>query len=93
MRNLGLVEKTEGGVYLPKKNVDVEVVSDFVSVLGMMLPRFFFYSVLFTTMLITFLVVYPLSADPQTVVALVFGLTASIIFWVETLRVMRRRPF
>ncbi len=93
LRNLGLVEKTEGGVYLPKKNVDVEVVSDFVSVLGMMLPRFFFYSVLFTTMLITFLVVYPLSADPQTVVALVFGLTASIIFWVETLRVMRRRPF
>jgi len=93
LRSLGLVEKTEDGTYAPKKNVDVEVVSDFVNVLGMMLPRFFFYSVLFTTMLITFLVVYPLRPDPQTVIALVFGLTAAIIFWVETLRVMRRKPF
>ncbi|MEM2124901.1 MAG: winged helix-turn-helix domain-containing protein [Candidatus Methanosuratincola sp.] len=93
LRNLGIVEKTGEGAYVPKKDVDVEVVSDFVRVLGMMLPRFFFYSVFFTTMLITFLIVYPLRSDPQTVVALVFGLTASMIFWAETLRVMRRRPF
>jgi len=93
LRNLGLVEKTGEGAYAPKKDVDVEVVSDFVRILGMMLPRFFFYSVLFTTMLITFLIVYPLRPDPQTVVALVFGLTACTIFWVETLRVMKRRPF
>ncbi|MBC7120780.1 MAG: helix-turn-helix transcriptional regulator [Candidatus Methanosuratus sp.] len=91
--NLGLVEKTDDGSYVPKKNIDAEVVSDFVRMFGMMLPRFFFYAILFTTMLITFLAVYPLRPDPQTVVALIFGVTACAIFWVETLRVMRRRPF
>ncbi|MDI9643908.1 MAG: helix-turn-helix domain-containing protein [Candidatus Verstraetearchaeota archaeon] len=93
LRGMGLVEKTEEGSYAPAKNVSVEILSDFVRFMGMMIPRYFFYSVLFTTMLLTYIAIYPIRLDSQTLVTLVFGLTACLIFWVETLRALRRRPF
>jgi len=64
-----------------------------VRVIGMMLPRYLFYSVLFTTMLVSYLIIYPLQWDPQTMVTLIFGATACIITWFETIRVWYRRPF
>jgi len=93
LRNLGLVEKDVGGNYVVKEEVKVEVFSDFVRVVGMMLPRYLFYSVLFTTMLVAYVVLYPLQFTPQTIMVLIFGLTSCIITWVETVRAWRRRPF
>jgi DNA-binding transcriptional ArsR family regulator len=93
LRNLGLVERDVGGNYVGKEEVKVEVFSDFVRVVGMMLPRYLFYSVLFTTMLVAYVVLYPLQFTPQTIMVLIFGLTSCIITWVETVRAWRRRPF
>lgn len=93
LRNLGLVEKDVGGNYVVQEEVKVEVFSDFVRVVGMMLPRYLFYSVLFTTMLVAYVVLYPLQFTPQTIMVLIFGLTSCIITWVETVRAWRRRPF
>jgi hypothetical protein len=91
--NLGLVEKDISGNYIVKGEVKVEVFSDFVRVVGMMLPRYLFYSVLFTTMLIVYLILYPPQFTPQTIMVLVFGLTGCIITWIETIRAWMRRPF
>lgn len=93
LKELSIVERRQDGTYFAKKNVDVEVLSDFVRVQGMMIPRFLFYSVFFTTMVLTFLVIYPLRLEPQTVIALIFGVAASLIFWVETIRTFKKRPF
>jgi hypothetical protein len=76
-----------------QEEVKVEVFSDFVRVVGMMLPRYLFYSVLFTTMLVAYVVLYPLQFTPQTIMVLIFGLTSCIITWVETVRAWMRRPF
>lgn len=93
LKGMGLAEKTAGGSYCVKEEVKVEVFSDFVRVVGMMLPRYLFYSVLFTTMLISYLLLYPLVISPQTVITLIFGLTACVITWAETIRAWVRRPF
>jgi hypothetical protein len=93
LKNLGLVEKGETGSYTAREQVKVEVFSDYVRVVGMMLPRYLFYSVLFTTMLVSYLLIYPLQWNPQTMVTLIFGATACIVTWFETIRVWYRRPF
>jgi hypothetical protein len=93
LRNLGLAEKDLGGNYVVRESVKVEVFSDFVRVVGMMLPRYLFYSVLFTTMLVAYVVFYPLQFTPQTITVLVFGLTGCVITWAETIRAWVRRPF
>jgi hypothetical protein len=92
LRNLGLADKTESGSYSVREEIKVEVFSDYVRVVGLMLPRYFFYSVLFTTMLATFLVLYGIQLSPQSLVALIFGITASAITWAETVRAWSRRP-
>ena len=93
LRNLGLAEKDIGGNYVVQEEVKVEVFSDFVRVVGMMLPRYLFYSVLFTTMLVAYVVLYPIQPTPQTIMVLVFGLTGCAITWAETIRAWLRRPF
>jgi DNA-binding transcriptional ArsR family regulator len=93
LRNLGLTEKDVGGNYVVREEVKVEVLSDFVRVVGMMLPRYLFYSVLFTTMLAAYVVIYPIQPTPQTIMALIFGLAGCIITWAETIRAWFRRPF
>jgi hypothetical protein len=93
LKAMGLVEKSPNGSYAKQENVKAEVFSDFVSVVGMMLPRYFFYSVLFTTMLIAYVIIYPPQLTPQTVISIIFGLTGCAITWAETIRAWLRRPF
>ena len=93
LKAMGLVEKTPSGSYNKLDNVKVEVFSDFVNVIGMMLPRYFFYSILFTTMLLGYVVLYPPQPTPQSMISIVFGLTGCVITWGETIRAWARRPF
>ncbi len=93
LKSMGLVDKDAAGGYVAVEGGKAEVFSDFVKVLGMMLPRYLFYSVFFTSMLITYVILYPLSPTPQTLASLIFGISGSIIMWCETIRAWRRRPF
>jgi len=56
LRTLGLLEKQLTGEYNLVSTVKVGVLQNYVGLFGYMLPRFLFYSTLFTTML----VLYPL---------------------------------
>jgi DNA-binding transcriptional ArsR family regulator len=93
LRGLGLAEKTEDGGYRAKEEVKVDVFSDYVRVIGLMLPRYLFYSVFFTTILLSYVFLYSITVTPQTVIFLIFGVAACVVFWVETIRAWSRRPF
>ncbi len=91
LQDLGLVENIRGDYHLVKE-VKVGVLRQFVILGGVMLPRFLFYAVLLTTMLITFMVQRPLIPTRETITTLVMGAVPTIILWYETIRIWREKP-
>ena len=89
LQDLGLVENAYGDYRLIKE-VKVGVLRSFVSVGGVMLPRFLFYAVLVTSMLVTFLATFPFVLTREYITTLVMGLVPAAVFWYETLRLWRR---
>jgi hypothetical protein len=89
--DLGLIENVYGD-YQVVKEVKVGVLRQFVSFGGVMLPRFLFYAVLLTTMLITFLIQNPLTINRRTLTTIMMGLVPSIVLWYETIKIWRERP-
>jgi hypothetical protein len=57
-----------------------------------MLPRYLFYAVLVTSMLVTFLVMFPFVPTREYITTLVMGLVPSVIFWFETMKIWREKP-
>jgi hypothetical protein len=93
LKSLGLLEKDSTGEYRLVGQVKVGVLQNFVGVLGVMLPRFLFYSTMFTAMLILYPILYPPNLSAHNIMALVFGVSAVAVSWSETYRVWRMRPF
>ncbi len=93
LRTLGLLEKDATGEYRLVGQVKVGVLQNFVGFLGVLLPRYLFYSTMFTVMLILYPIVYPPNFSAHNIMALVFGVSAVVVSWNETFRVWRMRPF
>jgi DNA-binding transcriptional ArsR family regulator len=91
LQELGLVE-SERGDYRLVRQVKIGVLRQFVTFGGIMLPRFLFYAVLVTTMLVTFVFQYPFRYTPQYITSIILGVVPTIIFWYETVRIWRDRP-
>lgn len=91
--SLGLVEKTVRGEYLLVREVRVGVLRFFARLGRFMVPRFLFYSVWFTTMLIFYLVFYGHNLSIHNIVAIIFGTLACVILWIETIRLWVEKPF
>jgi hypothetical protein len=89
--DLGLVENIYGD-YQVVREIKVGVLRHFVTFAGVMLPRFLFYAVLVTTMLITYLIQNPIYPTRQTITTIMMGLVPSIILWYETTKIWRERP-
>jgi len=87
---LGLVEKV-GGEYRLVKAVNVGVLKQFVRFGTFVLPRYFLYATMYTTLLIFFLTQFR-QVNFYSVFALVFGLLGTGILWYETARTWRQRP-
>jgi len=90
--SLGLVEKSLRGEYYLKKEVKVGILKFFMRFGRFMIPRYLFYSVWFSTMLVAYVALYGLSGCIHNVVAIIFGAAACIILWFETVRLWRQRP-
>ncbi len=90
--SLGLVEKSLRGEYYLKKEVKVGILRFFTRLGRFMIPRYLFYSVWFSTMLVVYIVLYGLSGCIHNVVAIIFGVSACIVLWLETIRLWRQRP-
>lgn len=93
LRTLGLLEKDQTGEYHLVNQVKVGVLKNFVGIFGVLLPRYLFYSTMFTVMLILYPILYRPDLSVHNIMALVFGVVAAAVFWTETVRVWRMRPF
>jgi len=91
LRSLGLVEKTPRGEYFLSREVKVGVLRFFIRLGRFMIPRFLFYSIWFTTMLIFYSILYGHSLSIHNIVAIMFGVLSCAIFWLETIRLWREK--
>jgi hypothetical protein len=91
LQDLGLVENIYGDYKLIKE-VKVGILRSFVSLGGIMLPRYLFYAVLVTSMLITFLATFPFIPSREYITTVVMGLVPATIFWYETFKIWKEKP-
>ena len=91
LKDLGLIENLYGD-YKIVREVKVGVLRSFVTLGGVMLPKFLFYAVLMTTMLVTYLIQFPLETTRENITTIVMGLVPTAIFWYETVKIWRDRP-
>ena len=91
--SLGLVDKTVTGEYKLVSEVKTGLLRFFTRLGRFLVPRYLFYSVWFTTMLISYIVVYAQTFCVHNIAALIFGFSACTILWFETIRLWREKPF
>ena len=75
------------------QEVKVGVLRMFTRMGRFIVPRYLFYSVMFTTMLIVYSLMFWGVSSIHSLMVYVFGFIASSAFWYETYRVWRERPF
>jgi DNA-binding transcriptional ArsR family regulator len=90
LTRLGLIEKDQYGEYTIVKNANVNVLQAFTQVGRLLVPRFIFYAVFFSTLLIGYIIFFGQSVN---FFAIAFGVFASIFAWYEAYRTWKRRPF
>ena len=93
LQDLGLIRKKGTGEYVLEEEVKVGILRLFTRMGRFLVPRYLFYSVLFSTMLTAYLTLCALGRIAPSFYAVMFGFIAVIIFWVETVRVWRARPY
>jgi len=93
LQDLGLIDKKGTGEYVLEEEVKVGILRFFTRMGSFLVPRYLFYSVLFTTMLATYLSVSYITQVPPSFYTVAFGAIALLIFWIETIRLWRARPF
>lgn len=93
LQDLRLVRKKGTGEYELEEEVKVGILKLFAHMGRFIVPRYLFYSIMFSTMLATYLIVSLVSQSFPSYYALVFGVIASIIFWFETIRLWEAKPF
>lgn len=91
--SLGLVEKTMRGEYYLSKEVKVGLLRFFTRMGRFLVPRYLFYSLWLSTMLVIYLALYQPIGSVHNIAALLFGVIANIILWFETVRLWREKPF
>jgi len=91
--SLGLVDKSGTGEYFLIQEIKIGLLRFFTRLGRFLVPRFLFYSVWFTTMLIVYLTFYGHDGSVHNLVAIIFGVLASLILWLETVRLWREKPF
>jgi hypothetical protein len=89
--DLGLIENVYGD-YKLVRDIKVGVLRQFITLGGLMLPRYLFYAVLMTSMLITYLFQRPFYLTQESITTIVMGLVPSTILWYETVKIWRERP-
>lgn len=87
---LGVVEKDNYDRYVLARKVDSGILHSFVSIGGLTLPRLGFYAAFFTTIAVSYLIIDRGALDLYALIGTVGG---TLVFWYETWRVWRRKPF
>ena len=93
LRRLGLLQKKITGDYYLVQKVKVGILKQFIGLGKLLLPRYLFYAILFTTMLVSYLILYNQTLSFHNIVALIFGASSCLILWYETFRILKQIPF
>ena len=91
--SLGLVEKSMTGEYFLTQEVRVGLLRFFTRLGRFLVPRYLFYSVWLSTMVIVYLTFYGWSGCLHNIAAIIFGFITCFILWFETVRLWREKPF
>ena len=96
--NLGLVEKTIRGEYLLNQEVKVGLLKFFSRMGRFLVPRYLFYAIWLSTMFAIYVVVYNMilyqpTGSVHNLAAILFGVVANIVLWLETVRLWKEKPF
>jgi DNA-binding transcriptional ArsR family regulator len=96
--SLGLVEKSPRGEYFLNQEVKVGLLKFFSRMGRFLVPRHLFYAIWLSTMLAIYIVVYNVvlcqpTGSVHNIAALIFGIVASLVLWIETVRLWREKPF
>lgn len=92
LQDLGLIQKRGTGEYVLEEEVKVGILKFFMRMGRFFVPRYLFYSVLFSTMLTAYLALCLMGNIFPSFYAMTFGLVATLIFWFETVRLWRAKP-
>ena len=94
LRELSLVQKRDiGGEYSLVSQVKIGVLRHFVKLGKLLLPRYFFYAIFSSTFYLLYLTTLMDTLTRENLFIATFGLIVSIIFWYETSRAWRLKPF
>ena len=91
---LNVLTKSATGNYEIRQKLDIGSLNQFVLIGNYTLPRFLFYAVFFTVILVGYILLFfnfPLTTSKLFVFIFSFGST--IIFWFETIKSWKKRPF
>ncbi|MHA2292823.1 MAG: winged helix-turn-helix domain-containing protein [Candidatus Hodarchaeales archaeon] len=94
LESLGVVKKNRFGNHEIAKKIDIGALNQFIMIRNFTLPRFLFYAVFATVLFggyFFLFLTWPLSTGE--IFALIFGFSATMIFWVETGLCWRKKPF
>ena len=81
------------GEYFLKQQVKVGLLRFFTRLGRFLVPRYLFYSLWLSTMLVVYLILYLPTGSIHNLAAILFGSVANIILWFETVRLWREKPF
>lgn len=93
LRELGLVRRNSLGEYSLINQVKIGVLRHFVKLGRQLLPRYLFYAVFSTTFYIFYLFFLNPSFTQEGLFIILFGVIVVIIFWYETIRIWKLKPF
>lgn len=93
LRNLDLLVKDEYGRYSLKESIKVGILRFFLKIGKLMLPRYLFYAVFFTSILILYLVQILIMNLIPDFIALVVCFSASLISWYEVIKIWKEKMF
>jgi predicted DNA-binding transcriptional regulator len=91
LEDLGLI-KNEHGDYILKKEVKVGILKLFINLGGVMLPRYLFYAVLMTSMIVTYFIQFSIVITPDNISLMLMVFVLTIILWFETFKIWREKP-
>ncbi len=93
LQTLGLVTKKATGDYVLTEEVKVGLLRFFTRIGRFLVPRYLFYSVWLSTMLVTYVFLYGFTGSVHNFFALTFGLVGCAVLWFETFKLWREKPF
>ena len=93
LQTLGLVTKKATGDYVLTEEVKVGLLRFFTRIGRFLVPRYLFYSVWLSTMLVTYVILYGSTGSVHNFFALTFGLLGCAVLWFETFKLWREKPF